>query len=98
MTGWGLAALVAAALLGCGGHESAFSANVEVLDEDGQPLAGAVIDTGREILTTDAHGLATLSHLHGPIMAVVRGEGLIAEPVAIGLGDSDRLVVVRMRS
>lgn len=90
-----LPALVAACTFGpqeSSRFDDTTSVTVTVVDEDGDPVAGAAVDVaGGPDLETDGQGEVELS-LSRPVVAVVTAPDALAEPVAIGPRDGELTV------
>jgi poly-gamma-glutamate capsule biosynthesis protein CapA/YwtB (metallophosphatase superfamily) len=57
---------------------------VEVVDEQGEPVSGAEIDVGVDVAVTGKSGRAVLAaDLVQPALAVIRGDGILPEPLVI---------------
>jgi poly-gamma-glutamate capsule biosynthesis protein CapA/YwtB (metallophosphatase superfamily) len=89
-----VAALALGAACGGPGDRIHFSVTIEVVDENGAPVA-ANLELEGSIVATGADGRARLDDLTGPVLVVVSGEDLLDEPVAIGRDDAGRVVQVR---
>lgn len=79
------------------GSPFTFSAVLRVLDESDAPVAGATVDTGSQVLTTSALGEVVLANRNDPVVAVIEGPGLLAEPVVIGHASDGQTIEVRVR-
>jgi poly-gamma-glutamate capsule biosynthesis protein CapA/YwtB (metallophosphatase superfamily) len=90
---------LAGGLWACSEEPPPASIVVEVVDEQGAPVAGAEVDVGVDVATTDRDGRARLAaDLVQPALAVVRGDGILPEPVVIEGADVDAVVTVRVLS
>lgn len=82
---------------GCGAADPRyFATELAVVDGDGQPISGARIEHGDQMLLTDRNGRARLDELVGPILVLVAGDGFMPEPVTVGRADASRTVRVRL--
>ena len=91
------AALLAAATVGCG-PELDFDVQLEIVDDDGQPIAGAVVTVEGVDHVANARGQVELDHRMGALLGVVEADGFLSEPVVVGRADSGRAVRVRLFS
>lgn len=98
--GFAPALLVTALGLGaCGAEEPAASIIIEVIDEHGVPVAGAEVDVGADVAVTGKNGRARVAgDLVQPAVAVIRGDGILPEPVVIEGAEIDDVVSVRVLS
>jgi poly-gamma-glutamate capsule biosynthesis protein CapA/YwtB (metallophosphatase superfamily) len=81
------------ALGACGEEPPAEGIVIEVVDEQGTPVAGAEIDVGVDVAVTGKDGRALLAaDLVQPAVAVIRGDGILPEPLVIdGAAVGDRV-------
>jgi poly-gamma-glutamate capsule biosynthesis protein CapA/YwtB (metallophosphatase superfamily) len=80
------------------GDPGTFSAVLRIVDEDRAPIAGAMVDIGSSVEISDARGYVVLAHHRDPVVLVISGPGLLAQPVAVGHAQGGKLVEVVMRS
>ncbi|HWN70147.1 MAG TPA: CapA family protein [Haliangium sp.] len=72
---------------------------VEVLDEQGKPVAGAEVDVGVDVAVTGKNGRALLAaDLVQPALAVIRGDGILPEPLVIEGAAVNDVVTARVLS
>jgi poly-gamma-glutamate capsule biosynthesis protein CapA/YwtB (metallophosphatase superfamily) len=72
---------------------------VEVVDDQGKPVAGAVIDVGVDLVVTGKNGRARLAaDLVQPALAAIHGDGILPEPVVIEGAAVNDVVTVRVLS
>lgn len=65
-----------------------FDVKLVVIDEQGVPVSGAVLDLGKEPThVSQSDGSVRLSGLTSPVLAIVSAPGFLAEPVPLGRGD-----------
>jgi len=94
--------LVAALVLGCDSTgegqclsttpvESSYGVTLAAVDELGDPVAGARVEAG-----DGERPIGRLDGLLAPVVAVVRADGYLAEPVVVGPADRDTTVTVRL--
>ena len=81
-------------LAGCGGPY--FGPTLHVVDEAGQPVAGASVVTADQAWTTDTQGEARLDHLAHPVLAVISRAGFLDEPVPLGRSETQTPVEVTL--
>ena len=73
-----------------------FSTQILVVDEQGRGIEGATVAfSGREA-KSDATGMVALKKLSGPVMAIVRAPGHLAEPTPIGWESDGQLLRLRV--
>ncbi|HWN69032.1 MAG TPA: CapA family protein, partial [Haliangium sp.] len=80
------------------GDPSTFSAALRVVDEQGAPIAGAMVDIGTSVEVSDERGYVVLAHRRDPVVVVISAPGRLAQPVVVGHAQSGQLVEVAMRS
>jgi poly-gamma-glutamate capsule biosynthesis protein CapA/YwtB (metallophosphatase superfamily) len=80
------------------GDPYTFSAVLRVVDEARAPIAGAMVDTGASVEISDERGYVVLAHHRDPVVVVISGPGLLAQPVVVGHAQGGQLVEVAMRS
>lgn len=80
------------------GDPATFSAVVRVVGEDRAPISGATVDIGTSVEISDARGYVVLAHHADPVVVVVDGAGLLAQPVVVGHAEDGQIVEVVMRS
>jgi poly-gamma-glutamate capsule biosynthesis protein CapA/YwtB (metallophosphatase superfamily) len=91
--------LIALGLGACGAEEPAAGIFIEVVDESGVPVAGAEVDVGVDVAVTGKSGRARVAgDLVQPAVAVIRGDGILPEPVVIEGAAIDDVVRVRVLS
>ena len=66
-----------------------FDVVVQVVDESGNPVAGAQVELKDLVYDADSEGGAELNKLDGPVFALIRAPNYLTEPVPIGWGDAD---------
>lgn len=91
--------LIALGLGACDAEEPAAGIVIEVVDEHGMPVAGAEVDVGVDVAVTGRSGRARVTaDLVQPAVAVIRGDGILPEPVVIEGAAIDDVVRVRVLS
>jgi poly-gamma-glutamate capsule biosynthesis protein CapA/YwtB (metallophosphatase superfamily) len=86
-------------LWACGEEPPAQVIVVEVVDEQGMPVAGAEVDVGVDVAVTGKNGRALLAaDLVQPAVAVIRGDGILPEPLVIEGAAVNDVVSVRVLS
>jgi poly-gamma-glutamate capsule biosynthesis protein CapA/YwtB (metallophosphatase superfamily) len=80
------------------GDPATFSAVLRVVSEDGRPIAGATVDVDGSVEISDIRGYVVLGQHRDPVVVVISGAGLLAQPVVVGHAQSGQLVEVAMRS
>ncbi|GEM_PF-1692524 len=68
----------------------AFTVHLRVVDEAGEPIAGALIDAGDALVRTDGEGEVDLPDRRAPTLTVVRAQGYLSEPITIDRSDAER--------
>ncbi len=71
--------------------ESSYGVTVAAVDESGAPVAGARVDAG-----DGERPIGRLDGFVAPVVAIVRADGYLAEPVVVGPADRDTTVTVRL--
>lgn len=69
-----------------------------MVDEDGQPVAGAVLTVDGVERVANARGQVGLNALMGAMLGVVEADGFLPEPVVVGRDDAGTTVRVRLLS
>jgi poly-gamma-glutamate capsule biosynthesis protein CapA/YwtB (metallophosphatase superfamily) len=91
--------LIALGLGACGAEAPAPGIFIEVVDENGMPVAGAEVDVGVDVAVTGKSGRARVTaDLVQPAVAVIRGDGILPEPVVIEGAVVEDVVRVRVLS
>jgi poly-gamma-glutamate capsule biosynthesis protein CapA/YwtB (metallophosphatase superfamily) len=80
------------------GDPNTFSAALRVVDEGRAPIAGAMVDIGTSAEISDERGYVVLAHHRDPVVVVISGPGLLAQPVVVGHDQAGQVVEVAMRS
>ncbi len=87
-------AILSFALSASGCAEDRFSVTVCAVDRAGQPVQDATVEVEGRARRAGKDGCVVLRRLEHPVLAVLRGPGMLAEPALIGRGDVDAPLTV----
>jgi poly-gamma-glutamate capsule biosynthesis protein CapA/YwtB (metallophosphatase superfamily) len=97
--GFGAVLGVLLGLVACDEPPPAEGIVIEVVDEQGKPVAGAEVDVGVDVAVTGRNGRALLApDLVQPALAVIRGDGILPEPLVIDGAVLNDVVTARVLS
>ncbi|MEL7565153.1 MAG: CapA family protein [Dehalobacterium sp.] len=72
--------------------------DMSIVDENGQGIANAVIQSSNNSFTADNSGKLSLELTEGPDVLLISGNGFLTETVPIGWDDNNKLMEVKLLS
>lgn len=72
--------------------------DISIVDENGQGIANAVIQSSNNSFTADQSGKLSLELKEGPDVLLISGNGFLTETVPIGLDDNNKSMEVKLLS